>query len=100
MCYTSLIEPPFGPALADLPAGTPSRYRTATPDRYRQKVADIHAALTRGEAGDREAIASIRSLIGRIVVHATPAPEPLGLEVEGSLAALLGEAPPSWNIPT
>jgi hypothetical protein len=27
------------------------------------------------------------------VVHATPAPEPLGLEVEGSLAALMSDAP-------
>jgi len=41
----------------------------------------------------------VRSLIGHIVVHATPAPEPLGLEVEGSLAALMADAP-SWNIPT
>jgi hypothetical protein len=46
-----------------------------------------------GETGDREAIALVRSLIGRIVVHATPAPEPLGLEVEGSLAALMTDAP-------
>jgi hypothetical protein len=28
----------------------------------------------------REAVALVRSLIGRILVHATPAPEPLGLE--------------------
>jgi site-specific DNA recombinase len=62
-------------------------------ERYRQKVADIHAALSRGETGDREAIAQVHSLIGRIVVHATPAPEPLGLEVEGSLAALMTGAP-------
>lgn len=62
-------------------------------ERYRQKVADIHAALSRGEAGDREAVALVRSLIGRIVVHASPVPEPLGLEVEGSLAALMTEAP-------
>jgi hypothetical protein len=62
-------------------------------ERYRQKVADIHAALSRGETGDREAIALVRSLIGRIVVHATPAPESLGLEVEGSLAALMTDAP-------
>jgi hypothetical protein len=62
-------------------------------ERYRQKVADIHAALSRGEEGDHEAVALVRSLIGRIVVHATPAPEPLGLEVEGSLAALMSDAP-------
>jgi site-specific DNA recombinase len=62
-------------------------------NRYRQKVTDIHAALSRGEAGDREAITQVRSLIERVVVHATPAPEPLGLEVEGSLAALMSDAP-------
>ena len=43
--------------------------------------------------GDHEAVALVRSLIGRVVVHATPAPEPLGLEVEGSLAALMTDAP-------
>jgi hypothetical protein len=62
-------------------------------ERYRQKVGDIHAALSRGETGNREAIGLVRSLIGRIVVHATPAPEPLGLEVEGSLAALMADGP-------
>jgi hypothetical protein len=62
-------------------------------ERYRKTVADIHAALSRGEAGDREAIARVRALIARIVVHATPAPDPLGLKVEGSLSALLSEGP-------
>ena len=42
-----------------------------------------------GEEGDREAVASVCSMIRRIVVHPTPAL----FEVEGSLAALLGEAP-------
>ena len=41
-------------------------------ERYRQKVADIHAALSRGEEGDHDAITLVRSLIGRVVVHATP----------------------------
>jgi site-specific DNA recombinase len=80
-------------ALNQQPASNVLEYFPNVADRYRQKVADIHAALSRGEAGDREAIAQMRSLIGRIVVHATPAPEPLGLEVEGSLAALMGDAP-------
>jgi hypothetical protein len=62
-------------------------------ERYRQKVADIHAALRRGEEGDPEAVALVRALIGRIVVHATPVPEPLGLEVEGTLAALMADTP-------
>src|SRR5262249_27962205 len=80
-------------ALNQQPASNVLEFFPNVADRYRQKVADIHAALSRGEAGDREAIGQMRSLIGRIVVHATPAPEPLGLEVEGSLAALMGDAP-------
>jgi hypothetical protein len=80
-------------ALKQQPASNVVEFFPKAAERYRQKVEDIHAALSRGEAGDREAIALVRSLIGRIVVHATPAHEPLGLEVEGSLAALMTEAP-------
>ncbi len=80
-------------ALSQQPASNVLEFFPKAADRYREKVADIHAALSRGEAGDREAIAVVRSLIGRIVVHATSAPEPLGLEVEGSLAALMSDAP-------
>jgi DNA invertase Pin-like site-specific DNA recombinase len=79
--------------LSQHPASNVLEFFPKAAERYRQKVEDIHAALSRGEAGDREAIALVRSLIGRIVVHATPAPEPLGLEVEGSLAALMSDAP-------
>jgi hypothetical protein len=35
-------------------------------ERYRRQVANIHAALSRGEAGDSEAIALVRALIARI----------------------------------
>jgi hypothetical protein len=80
-------------ALKQQPASNVLEFFPKAADRYRQKVADIHAALSRGEEGDREAIALVRSLIGRVVVHATPTPEPLGLEVEGSLAALMSDAP-------
>jgi hypothetical protein len=80
-------------ALSAQPASNVLEFFPKAAARYRQKVADIHAALGRGEAGDLEAIALVRSLIGRIVVHATPAPEPLELEVEGSLAALMTDAP-------
>jgi site-specific DNA recombinase len=80
-------------ALSQQPASNVAEFFPKAAERYRQKVADIHAALRRGEEGDREAVALVRSLIGRIVVHATPAPEPLGLEVEGSLAALMADAP-------
>lgn len=74
-------------------SGARDRQFSKAAERYRQKVVDIHAALRRGEAGDREAIALVRSQIGSIVVHATPAPEPLGLEVEDSIAALMSDAP-------
>jgi hypothetical protein len=80
-------------ALSQQPVSNVVEFFPKAADRYRQKVADIHAALGRGEEGDREAVAIVRSLIGRIVVHATPTPEPLGLEVEGSLAALMTAAP-------
>ena len=80
-------------ALSAQPASNVLEFFPKAAARYRQKVGDIHAALGRGEAGDLEAIALVRSLIGRIVVKATPAPEPLGLEVEGSLAALMTDAP-------
>jgi site-specific DNA recombinase len=80
-------------ALRQQPASNVVEFFPKAAERYRQKVADIHAALRRGEEGDREAVALVRSLIGRIVVHATPTPDPLGLEVEGSLAALMAEAP-------
>ena len=79
--------------LSQQPASNVVEFFPKAAERYRQKVADIHAALSRGETGDHEAVALVRSLIGRIVVHATPAPEPLDLEVEGSLAALMSDAP-------
>jgi site-specific DNA recombinase len=79
--------------LSQQPASNVVEFFPKAAERYRQKVADIHAALSRGEEGDREAVALVRSLIGRVVVHATPVPEPLGLEVEGSLAALMSDAP-------
>jgi hypothetical protein len=80
-------------ALRQQPASNVVEFFPKAAERYRQKVADIHAALSRGDEGDHEAVALVRSLIGRIVVHATPAPGPLGLEVEGSLAALMSDAP-------
>lgn len=83
-------------ALSQQPASNVVEFFPKAAERYRQKV-DIHAALGRGEEGDP--VALVRSLIGRIVVHAAQAPEPLGLEVEGSLAALMADAQ-SWNIPT
>ncbi len=60
-------------------------------ERYRAKVADIHAALKSGDQAALEAMTLVRELIDHIVVIPAPKPEPVGLEVVGSLAALLTE---------
>ncbi|HEY1243435.1 MAG TPA: recombinase family protein [Hyphomicrobiaceae bacterium] len=59
-------------------------------ERYAAKVADIHAALARGDAAGHEAINLVRELITRVRVIPTPKGEPIGLEIAGDLAALLG----------
>lgn len=64
-------------------------------EQYRQKVADVRAALTKGDEGSREAIALVRDLIESITVTPTPPDEPLMLELTGNLAALMRE--PSTN---
>ena len=61
--------------------------------RYRAKVADIHAAIRSGDPATFEAITLVRDLIDHILVIPTPKPDPVGLEVVGSLAALLSENP-------
>ncbi len=58
-------------------------------ERYAAKVAEIHKALAGGKQHDHEAVAHVRSLIQRIVVKATPAPDPLEIEVVGTLAVLM-----------
>ena len=60
-------------------------------ERYRAKVADIHAAIRSGDSAAYEAIAVVRDLIDHILVKPTPRPDPVGLEVVGNLAALLSE---------
>jgi DNA invertase Pin-like site-specific DNA recombinase len=60
-------------------------------ERYRQKVADVHAALTKGDEASREAITLVRELIERITVEPTPPDEPPKLELFGNLAALMHE---------
>jgi site-specific DNA recombinase len=64
-------------------------------ERYREKVADVHAALKTGDAAGREAISLVRKLIETISVTPTDPGEPAKLELSGNLAALLGE--PSTN---
>ena len=63
------------------------------PERYRQKVAEIHQALTGGESAAHEAIQLLRDLIDHIKVIPTPKPQPIGLQVVGNLAALLVDTP-------
>jgi DNA invertase Pin-like site-specific DNA recombinase len=58
-------------------------------ERYAKKAAEIHKALANGKHGELDAVAHVRSLIRRIVVKATPAPNPLEIEVEGTLAVLI-----------
>ena len=60
-------------------------------ERYRAKVADIHAALKSSGAASREAIAIVRDLIDHILVTPTQRPDPVDLMVVGNLAALLSE---------
>jgi site-specific DNA recombinase len=58
-------------------------------ERYRQKVEDIQATLTAGDAAGVEAVALVRELIQRVRVVPTARGEPVGLEIAGDLAALL-----------
>jgi len=68
-------------------------------ERYRAKVADIHAAIKCGDQAALEAITIVRDLIDHIVVMATPKPYPVGLEVVGSLAVFLTENPSGTKVP-
>jgi hypothetical protein len=63
-----------------------------TAERYKQRVADIHAALSKGDKAAREAVELVRELIDRIVVTPTDG-EPMKLELVGNVAALLEEQP-------
>jgi hypothetical protein len=58
-------------------------------ERYAAKVADIHAALARGDDAGQEAIALVRELVTRVRVNPGPPGEPVGLEIAGDLAAIL-----------
>lgn len=63
-------------------------------ERYRAKVAQIHAALKTGDKAGHEAIRLLRELIDHIVVTPTPKPRSVGLQVVGNLAALLVSSGP------
>ncbi|NOU06046.1 MAG: hypothetical protein HOO99_07680 [Hyphomicrobiaceae bacterium] len=66
--------------------------------RYRAKVAQIHEALTKGDAASREAITILRDLIDYIEVRPTDRPAPVDLRVRGNLAALLVENTPGTGV--
>ena len=67
-------------------------------DRYRSKVAQIHEALTKGDAASREAITVLRELIDHILVTPTERPAPVELRVVGNPAALLVENTPGTGV--
>ncbi len=67
-------------------------------ERYRGKVAQIHEALTKGDAASREAITILRELIDHILVTPTERPAPVELRVVGNLAALLVENTPGTGV--
>ena len=56
-------------------------------ERYRQRVADVHAALKLGDTAGREAVALVRGMIEAIEIR--PGREKMELTVVGDLAAFL-----------
>ncbi|MEQ1714377.1 MAG: recombinase family protein, partial [Hyphomicrobium sp.] len=86
---------------AELAAGSdasPVALHPHAADRYRSKVAQIHEALTKGDAASREAITILRELIDHILVTPTERPAPVELRVVGNLAALLVENTPGTGV--
>ncbi|MGL4397047.1 MAG: recombinase family protein [Hyphomicrobium sp.] len=61
--------------------------------RYAAKVADIHAALSKGDTAARDAIGLVRELITNIVVTPGETGQPMSLELQGDAAALIAEHP-------
>lgn len=57
-----------------------------TAERYKQRVAEIHAALSKGDEAAREPVELVRELIDRIVVTPTDEGEPMKLELVGNVA--------------
>ncbi|KAB2913584.1 MAG: recombinase family protein [Hyphomicrobiaceae bacterium] len=66
-----------------------------TAERYKERVAEIHRALSKGDEAAREAVELVRELIDRIVVTPTDEGEPMNLELVGNVAALLEERRPN-----
>lgn len=86
---------------AELAAGSdtsPVALHPQAAERYRGKVAQIHEALTKGDAASRDAITILRELIDHILVTPTERPAPVELRVVGNLAALLVENTPGTGV--
>ena len=86
---------------AELAAGSdasPVALHPQAAERYRGKVAQIHEALTKGDAASHEAITILRDLIDHILVTPTERPAPVELRVVGNLAALLVENTPGTGV--
>ena len=64
-----------------------------TAERYKQRVSEIHGALSKGDNAAREAVELVRELIERIIVTPTDEGEPMKLELVGNVAALLQGQP-------
>lgn len=65
----------------------------ASIERYRQNVALIAESLPDAfKDGDRDVIDAFRALVARVIVHPTPAGEPMQIEVRGKLSALVGKS--------
>jgi hypothetical protein len=77
---------------------TPVTLHPNAAERYRGKVAQIHEALTKGDAASLEAISILRELIDHIEVTPTERPLPVELRVVGNLAALLVENTPRTGV--
>jgi site-specific DNA recombinase len=75
--------------LADDPAPAVVEIFPYASERYAAKVAEIHAALAKGQDCETDAVNLVRSLIQRIVVQPATGREPMGIEVVGTLAMLL-----------
>ena len=79
-----------------LPSADPQQVLAIHPktaQRYEQRIAEIHTALSKGDEAAREAVELVRELIDRIVVTPTDDGEPMKLELVGNVAALLEEQP-------
>lgn len=77
--------------LGDVHQQPPVQFHPKAAERYREKVRDLKQALAHAaDPENREAaIAGIRDLVEKIVIHPTGPYKPVDIEIHGQLAALL-----------